>query len=420
MRSVGPNGEILLALENHANATITLHGRLKAGPSRHPQNGVLPSLAANLLLKGTALRSKEKLGDDLEGRGIELSYSVDRLNPDQILISGRCLSRDWAVLQGALIETLKQPLFPDAEIALATKELEAAYQQEADNTGRQAGIAALRKVYPDGHPLRPLSTEEKLMLLQAIRRADLQAFHARVYGGDSLILAVVGDLDSRQTIDGLARAFQGWKSRGPEAAQPALPPVPQTTAEEVNVKLDKANVDILAAGYTGIARSAPDEIAADLANNVLGGSTLSSRMGLRVRDELGLTYGIYSRFSAGSVPGNWFMGMSVAPENREKAMGAAREVLHDFLKDGLSPKELADAKTEYIGGYKVGLATNGGIANELVDAEYYGLGVRHLDDYPGKVDSVTLEEANRAARKYIDADHLVTAAAGKVGAVETK
>jgi zinc protease len=420
VRSVGPNGEILLALENHANATITLQGRLKAGPTLQPQNWVLPSLAANLLLKGTTLRSKEKLGEDLEGRGIELNYFADRLNPDQILISGRCLSRDWTVLQSALLETLKQPVFPESEIALAKKEMEAAYQQEADNTGRQASIAALRKVYPAGHPLRPFSTDEKLKMLQAVSRADLQAFHARVYGGDSLILAVVGDLNGRQTLDGLAKALYGWKARALAAPQLAIPAVSPTLTDEVTVKIDKANVDVLAAGYTGISRAAPDEIAADLANNVLGGSTLSSRLGLRVRDELGMTYGIFSRFTAGSIPGHWLMGMSVAPENREKALAAAHEVLNTFLKDGLSPKELADAKTEYIGGYKVGLATNGGIANELVEAEYYGFGIRYLDEYPGKVDSVTLEDVNRAARKYIDADHLVTAAAGKVGAAEAK
>ena len=90
----------------------------------------------------------------MEDRGISLSYSVDRLNPGDLVISGRCLKEDWPALQTALVETLRMPAFDEKEITLVRKEYEAALQREADNTQRQASIAAMREIFPAGHPFR--------------------------------------------------------------------------------------------------------------------------------------------------------------------------------------------------------------------------------------------------------------------------
>ena len=52
-------------------------------------------------------------------------------------------------------------------------------------------------------------------------------------------------------------------------------------------------------GYTAINRKDPRFYAALVLNQILGGDTLSSKLGAEVRDRQGLTYGIYSTFQAG-------------------------------------------------------------------------------------------------------------------------
>ncbi len=416
LRLLGGNGEVFLTLENHANPTITLYGRLKAGPATHPGNPVVPSMVASLLMRGTKQRTKAQLGADLEDRGISLSYSLDRLNPGDLVISGRCLKEDWPALQTALVETLRMPAFDEKEITLVRKEYEAALQREADNTQRQASIAAMREIFPAGHPFRALTVDERLHLLAAVTREQLADFHGTVYGGQTLLLAVVGDLNRETTAKGLAAAFKGWKAAKPGTV--SLPPVPATRAKRVAVEMAKASTDVVMARYTGVRGNDADALAAFLANNILGGSTMSSRLGLEVRDTRGLTYGIGTRVASETLPGYWSLGVTVAPENRRKAESATREVLAKFLSEGATAQEITAAKSEFTGSFQVGLATNGGMAGEIISVEMLGLGLSYMDDYAAKVAAVTPDEINAAARKYFDAKTLVVSAAGKDAAGE--
>ena len=64
---------------------------------------------------------------------------------------------------------------------------------------------------------------------------------------------------------------------------------------------DKSNVDIILGTDAPLKRSSPDYYAATLANRALGESTLSSRLGLKVRESEGLTYDITSYFRAAGV-----------------------------------------------------------------------------------------------------------------------
>jgi zinc protease len=147
---------------------------------------------------------------------------------------------------------------------------------------------------------------------------------------------------------------------------------------------------------------------------VLGGSTLTGRLGLKLRDELGLTYGVSSGFLAGLGGGNWRAGVTVNPANVEAARTAMAGELTRFLKDGVTARELEFARSAFIGSQAVGLATNAGMAGSLSGIELYGLGLDYWTRYPKLVRGVSVEAANAAARKLIHPDKLHTVIVGPV------
>jgi zinc protease len=205
-------------------------------------------------------------------------------------------------------------------------------------------------------------------------------------------------------------AFAGPESVEVEVSDP--PPREGSLREAVLLK-DKANVDVLIGSATSLRRDVSDYYAALLANSALGESTLSSRLGLQVRDREGLTYGIGSRFRAPSLAaGPWYISVSVNPANVERAIESALSVLREYVREGLRPEELADEKSSAIGSFKVSLSTNAGLAEALWNAEFYRLGTDFLDRYPELIEAVTLEEANAAMRKYFRPDHLTVVVAG--------
>jgi zinc protease len=233
-----------------------------------------------------------------------------------------------------------------------------------------------------------------------------------------LILTLVGDFNTADVQVKFEEMFGSFT--GPDQVDIN---VPDPSRQEESVRefvllKDKASVDILLGSAAPLRRSSEDFYAAMLANNALGQSTLSSRLGLQVRDKEGLTYGINSTFQSPSLAaGAWYIGVSVNPANVERAIVSALTVTRDYVKNGIRPEELANQKSAATGSFKVSLATNRGLARAIWNAEFYGLGVDYLDRFPQFIESVTIEDVNAAIHKYFRPDQLTIVVAGDYEAV---
>ncbi|MEJ2580419.1 MAG: insulinase family protein, partial [Acidobacteriota bacterium] len=144
-----------------------------------------------------------------------------------------------------------------------------------------------------------------------------------------------------------------------------------------------------------------------------GQSTLTSRLGMAVRDRAGLTYGIYSRFFGTlHVPGPWATSLGVSADNLERAVEMSREVITNYAQEGPSEAELQDERSALSGAYRVGLATNSGVARELVTALTAGEPIERLDRFPEDLLAVDREGVVEAIRTHLLPDQLVMTAAG--------
>ena len=412
------NGARLFVLENRFNPTLALSGSLRAGRLyAPPDRRLIASLTAGELMKGTARRTKLQLAEDLEGRAASLSFSSDASDPVGVDVGASALSRDADLLFDALVEVLRMPVFPDEELGKEKKRLVGAIRQQQEQTSIRAYEAAMRRIYPAGHPLYRNNGEERIAKVEALERADLEAFYRERYGAASLALVVVGDVEAGRVLDRLEAALESWTAGpSPTLAAPMIPtPVP--SAETVEVP-DKASADVVLALPADLTRTDPDFLACSLANSALGQSSLTSRLGVRVRDTEGLTYGIHSGFSATHVAGPFTVNLTVKPESRDAALASTLEEVRSFVGGGMTEKELAEEKSSRIGRFKVDLGSNAGIASALDAAIYYGFGVSYLDEFPAKVAAITREQADAAFARRVRPDAFTVVSAGTFGAAK--
>ena len=411
-------GAVLLVLENNATPTISLRGSFRAGSYFEPRDKPgLAQITANMLERGTLKRNKLELAGDLEQVGAQLAFSAD---PFAVNIAARALSKDLPLVLTALSEALREPAFPAEELEKLKQQIVAGIQEQQSNTGYRARERFTQLIFDEASPFYMPPGEKLMESVRSITTEDVRAFYSKYYGGRSLMLSVSGDVRADEVAQQFAEAFGGFA--GPESVDINVtdPSPREGTMREVVLLKDKANVDILLGSAASLRRSSEDYYAAVIANSALGESTLSSRLGLRVRDQEGLTYGINSRFRAPSLAaGPWYVGVSVNPNNIEKAINSALNVLRDYVDNGIRPDELADEKSSAIGSFKVGLATNAGLAAAMWNAEFYGLGMDYIDRYPQIIQSVTLEEVNGAIRKYFRPDHLTVVLAGDIETAAT-
>jgi zinc protease len=307
--------------------------------------------------------------------------------------------------------SLRLPVFPEEELGEG-KEAAGRLDPPAAGPDLEPGLRSrFTSDLSEGHPFRRRTAEERNAQVEALARGELRTFYVDHYGAATLQLVVVGDVDTQRILDGLEDRFTDWVG-GPRAAVPKVVVPKPSPGQETVVMPDKASADVVMAQPADLVREAPEFLACTLANSALGQSSLTSRLGVRVRDVLGLTYGIHSSFSAGKVPGPFTVSLSVKPESRDAAVKATLGEISWFRKKGMTKDELAHEKSSRIGNFQVDLASNSGLADAIDASLYHGFGVDYLDSYPRRVSAVTLEEANEAFRSKVDPSLFAIVSAG--------
>ncbi|MBV9927657.1 MAG: insulinase family protein [Acidobacteria bacterium] len=406
-------GAVLLLVENSSTPTVALRGSLRAGSHFEPKEKPgLARLTAEMLKRGTQRRAKLELAGALERVGADIDFDADVF---AVQIHARSLAADFPALADTLAEMLREPSFPADELEKLKQQTVAAVREKQSDTGWRAYERLTQTLFDEKHPFYTHAGERLVESISSITIADVRGFYERFYGGRTLILSAAGGFKAEEAARVLREAFEDFG--GPEHAEVEVtdPAPPASMRREVVLVRDKANVDVMLGTAAPLRRDASDYYAAMLANRALGESTLSSRLGLRVRDAEGLTYGIASRFRAPSLAaGPWYIAVSVNPGNVERAIESALGVLREYVEHGIRPEELEDEKSSAVGSFKVSLATNAGLAAALWNAEFYRLGLDYVERYPELVRAVTVEEANAAIRKYFRPERLTVVVAGDI------
>jgi len=404
------NGLTLVVLDNPQSKTFALSGFVRTGDVHNPAGKWgLASMTADMLDKGSATRDKLAIARDLEQVGASVGFSG---GTETTGISASGLVKDLDKTLDVLAEDLTTPAFPATELEKARAQWIASIKQNEDQPETRASRAFNHAIFPAGHPYYVPEPVERIQALQSLTPEDLKAFYAGHYGPNDTVITLVGPITADQAAVKLTARFERWPQL---AAVPAetFPKVPAVQHPETVIPMmDKTNVAIYLGNASPITRDDPDYYAAALANYVLGGDPLTAKLAVTLRDEMGLTYDVRSRFTATWGAGPWISTITVNRANVPTALQEMRGLIGRFVKTGLSEGDLAKAKSTFIGSLAVGLSTNSGMAGSLADIEKYGLGLDYWSRYPTIIQGVTLEQANRALRRLIDMEHANLAIAG--------
>jgi zinc protease len=158
----------------------------------------------------------------------------------------------------------------------------------------------------------------------------------------------------------------------------------------------------------------PDYPALEVANFILGGGTLSSRLGNRVRQTEGLSYGVASIFSADpkDKSGRLYMYAICNPVNIDKVEKVITEELDKLLKEGVSETELAEAKKAWLERRKVQRAADATLASQLETGLFLDRTFAWHAELEKKVSGLTLASINEAIRRHFQPKKLVIVRAG--------
>lgn len=371
----------------------------------------VPGLAAfvgSMLTEGTDSLSADELNAQLDRLGTSLSVQVGH---DFAEVDLFMLAETLPEALHLLAQVVRSPAFPEPETERVRAETLDALAARDDEPGNVADDALALALFGETHPYgRPaIGSPEGV---EAIGRADLRSFHARHYRPDGAVLVVAGDLEVATLRELVDEAFAGWRG---ERVELSYPPVPEPRTLRGRVERaewpDAAQGEIRFGGL-GMPRTSPDWVPAAVANYLLGGSTITGRLGANLREEKGWTYGVRSGFAAAVQPGGWVVDTAVDGEVVEGALTEIVRELDLLASEPVSDEELRRAKDALILSLPRAFETPGRILGRFATVAVFGLGEDYWESFPARVEAVTADDVLRAARSYFHPDRLIGVVVG--------
>ncbi|GAB4296475.1 MAG: pitrilysin family protein [Myxococcota bacterium] len=404
------NGARLIMLEAPESKTFTLKGALEAGSNLNGKGRLfIASSTADLLDKGTEKHTKLELAEIMESNGIIINFSTDWQNLNFTLdtIAGE-RKRALELLR----EMLREPKFDKEELEKRKQMLKTQIDVSEMEPTSAAYFEMTRLIYPEGHAYYVYPADYRKKQVEKLSIEEIETFYKSNYGGEGMIVSVVGNFKTEEFIAEMEALFGDWKGAPYRRIEVSSPEKysPQRKIFEIP---GKESDTIMFSIPIALSRKSEDYYAAKLANEIIGGSSLISRLGEDIRGKKGLTYGIYSYFDNHFYgEGLWNVKATANPKLAGNLIAAVKEVLSVARKKGAAKKELDETKTGEIGRFQVGLISNAALCDNLFFILEHNMGLDYLDTYLQRINEIKLKEVNEAIVKYFNVEGAAMVIAG--------
>jgi zinc protease len=366
-------------------------------------------VTSQMLMRGTSKYTRAQLQDEfvklkVSGgvQGMSAGFETTRPNlPAAIRLAAH---------------VMREPSFPEAEFEQFKKLIATSIESQMSDPSALGETALDQKfnIYPKGDVRYESSLQETLDDVKAVTLAEVKSYYRKFYGANRAHIAIVGDFDEAEVAKAISQGLAGWKGAAPFTRVTSLYKdiAPSDTAIQTP---DKENAVFLARTNVNMNDDDPDYPALYLANYILGGGAgFDSRLTARIRVKEGLSYGVSSGFSPGRFDraGRWTVQAIAAPQNVDKVEAAFKDELARALKDGFTANELEKAKSGVLQQGVQSRAQDQRVVGELLSDLDTSRSFAWDKQFESRIQSLTPEQVQAAARKYIDPAKITIVRAG--------
>lgn len=384
---------------------ISLGMRIDSGSSDEPpEQAGISHVLEHMVFKGTERRSARDIAEEMDALGGQMdAYTTKEYTAYNLRLLPEHLPPALAVLADMLRRSLVEPAELELEKAVILEE----YRSLEDAPEDQVYDVFARTLWPT-HPLgRPvIGTPETVAGLTADQvRSRLR----ECYNPARMICAAAGAVDHDALVACLEEQFGDLPAGAPA---PSLgPAVPVLERELVHRPSEQAHF-VLGGG-------APDENDDERwAARVLGliaGGGMSSRLFQEVREKRGLCYSIGAEASSYREGGMFVVYADTSPEQMEEVEGLVRRELATLATEGVRAEELERSRRQIRAATLLSLDDAGSRMSRLARSLLYHGRVVRLEDVMARIEALTLEDIQTAARRLVGRGEFALAAIGPFG-----
>ena len=390
------------------SASVSLY--VGAGSQYEPDElAGVSHLVEHCVFKGSELHpSAADISMAVEGVGGYINAGTDR---ELTVYYAKVPGPDWQTAVDVIVDMVSRPKLKREELE---KERSVILEElaQVEDSPYQLVAELLSEVLWRGTPLgRDIAgTPESV---KSIPYEDTVTYWRSQYSPGNALVSVAGEIDPEAVLARVSELTRDWSPADADERRAA--PLCRD-GERVAIRIKDTEQAQISIGLPAMSSTHPDRHALGLLTAMLGDG-MSSRLFLKIREELGLVYDIQASLALLRDSGVMQVSMGVDPENVEQALAATMGEL-SRLRDGVSEEELERSRRLAAGRMLMGMedtravsAWNGGQA--LLHDE-----VHSVDEVNERYQAVTAEDIERLANQYLLEDELRLAVVGPSGEVE--
>ncbi len=401
-----PNGLRVVVIERHSLPLLTLRLVLRAGAEADsPDLPGTAQMVAALLTEGTTRRKARQIAEAIDSVGGTIDTGADWDNSFATL---SVLTDHVEFAFDLLADVVLHPAFEPAEVERQRRQILSALDVAHDDPGYVADTAFRFLVFAGSPYSHPEDGSEESV--ERLTPDNLRSFHARYYQPLNSILAVVGDISSKDAFGLAEKYFGSWEGRPTAPLSSSALSLSSSQGIVVIDKPDAVQTEIRI-GNPGIPRDSPDYYALSVANQILGGPA-ANRLFRALRSRQGLTYGASSDLICHRSLGAWVAKTFTRTPETAKSVQVALEQMKRLRDHPITRAELDTAKSYLVGHQALEFETSEGIASQVLDLMLHNLPLGYWNSFPERIQALEANDVWAATRRYLDPERSVIVLVG--------
>jgi predicted Zn-dependent peptidase len=381
------NGLRIITSERPQTETVSLGLWVNTGSAYETQdiNGI-SHFVEHMVFKGTQKRNSLRISEDIENVGGQNNAYTSR---EFTAFYAKMLKGDLELATDVIADFVMAPTFPEDEMVKEKEVVVQEIKQTVDTPDDVVFDYFQEQAFqnqPVGRTI--LGPVERV---RSFTPADLQKYMASHYAAENIVAVAVGNLDH----DKFVRMIEDRMS--------TLRPHTSYTKEKqiydggfyTECKpIEQAHFLL---GFEGVSYYNDMYYPVSVFSTLFGGG-MSSRLFQEIREKRGLVYTVYSFSNSHTQSGLFGVYAGTSADDLDKLAPVVADEIKKTVQDKVSQKELDRAKVQLKASMLMALESSSSTAEVAARQTLLYNRIVPIDEIVGRVDAVTLEDVQNAAR----------------------
>jgi len=414
-RSKLKNGMSLLLVENHALPIVSMALVIPgAGAAVDPAaKPGLASFTADLLDEGAGDLTAIQIAEEQDRLGATIRAYAD---VDTAGVSVSTLTKTLDATLDLVGKIVTQPKFDQKEFDRVKGDRMTSLELRRDRPREVAAIMLGGALYGSdsayGHPASGARETFK-----DIAVADAQTFYKEHWNPAVMTLIVAGDFDAKALKTKLDAGLGAWKPAGAKKPDKIVATPAKLGKRLLLADRKEAAQSDVRIGLVGIDRKDKRYYQLEVLATALGGS-FTSRLNNRLREQLGITYGVRAGDDYRVQPGPFIISTAIVTASTGQGLSETMKILDDLATTDLPKDELEKAKQNMIRQLPSMFDTNASTTAAFADLVTFGLPDNWYAGYAASVKKVTAKDVKQAAKTIIPSKNFVVSIVGDMSKIK--